>query len=40
VSVAILLMKVIPGVPGSFTAPEWIALAGWCALGLVFWMRR
>ena len=40
VSVAIVLMKVIPGVPGSFTAPEWIALAGWCGLGLVFWMRR
>ena len=40
VSVAIVLMKVIPGVPGSFTAPEWIALAAWCGLGLLFWMRR
>ena len=40
VSVAIVLMKVIPGVPGSFTAPEWIALAAWCALGVGFWMRR
>ena len=40
VSLAIVAMKVVPGVPGSFTTPEWIALAGWCALGLVFWMRR
>jgi len=34
VSVAIVLMKVIPAVPGSFGWPEWIALGGWCALGL------
>jgi len=40
VSLAIVLMKVIPGIPGSFTAPEWIAFAAWCALGAVFWMRR
>lgn len=34
VSVAIVMMKVIPAVPGSFGWPEWIALGGWCALGL------
>ena len=31
VSVAIILMKVVPSVPGSFTRPEWIAFAGWSA---------
>ena len=40
VSLAIVLMKLIPAVPGSFTTPEWIALVAWCALGLAFWMRR
>ena len=34
VSVAIVLMKVIPAVPGGFGWAEWIALAAWCALGL------
>jgi hypothetical protein len=40
VSVAIILMKVIPGVPGSFTVAEWIAFVAWSALGLVFWLAR
>ncbi len=40
VSLAIVLIKVIPGIPGSFTLPEWIALAAWCALGAAFWARR
>lgn len=35
VSVLMILMKVIPGVPGSFTGAEWVALGGWCALGLL-----
>src|SRR2546425_825455 len=35
VSVAIVLMKVIPAVPGSFRWPEWVALGGWCVLGLL-----
>jgi amino acid transporter len=34
VSVAIVLMKVIPAVPGSFRWPEWVVLGGWVALGL------
>jgi len=40
VSVAIVLMKVVPGVPGSFTRAEWIAFAGWSALGAAFWLLR
>ena len=31
-------MKVVPGVPGSFTRAEWVAFAAWSALGLVFWL--
>lgn len=40
VSVSIILMKIVPGVPGSFTRAEWIAFALWSGLGLAFWMRR
>ncbi len=40
VSTAIVLMKVVPGVPGSFTRAEWIAFAGWSAFGLGFWVVR
>jgi len=40
VSVAIVLMKVVPAVPGSFTAAEWTAFVAWSALGLVFWLAR
>jgi len=40
VSVGIILMKVVPVVPGSFTMAEWIAFAGWSALGLAFWLAR
>ena len=35
VSVVIVLMKLIPAVPGSFGKAEWIALGGWGALGLL-----
>ena len=38
VSAAIILMKVVPAVPGSFTRAEWIAFVAWSALGLVFWL--
>jgi len=38
VSVAIVLMKVVPGVPGSFTTAEWLAFIAWCVLGLA--LRR
>jgi amino acid transporter len=40
VSVAIVLMKVIPGVPGSFTTAEWMAFVAWSSLGLAFWLAR
>ncbi len=34
----LVLMKLIPGVPGHFTGPEWIALLLWAVAGLA--MRR
>jgi hypothetical protein len=40
VSGAIILMKVVPGVPGSFTRAEWIAFVAWSAVGLLFWLAR
>lgn len=40
VSAGIVLMKVIPAVPGSFSAVEWIALGGWCGLGVALWAAR
>jgi len=40
VSVAIVLMKVVPSVPGSFTRNEWTAFIAWSAAGLAFWLLR
>ncbi len=40
VSLTIILMKVLPPVPGSFTLDEWLALALWSALGLAFWLAK
>jgi APA family basic amino acid/polyamine antiporter len=40
VSVAIILMKIVPRVPGSFTRAEWIAFIAWSGLGLLFWLAR
>jgi basic amino acid/polyamine antiporter, APA family len=40
VSAAIVLMKTIPSIPGSFSRSEWIAFALWCALGAIFWSTR
>jgi amino acid transporter len=40
VSAAIILMKVVPGVPGSFTSAEWIAFGAWSGCGLAFWLLR
>jgi len=40
VSLAIVLMKVVPQVPGSFTRAEWTAFAGWSGLGLLFWLAH
>jgi len=41
VSLLLVLMKWLPGIPGHFTLAEWMALAVWLALGLLFhWLRR
>jgi basic amino acid/polyamine antiporter, APA family len=40
VALVFIAMKVLPFVPGSFTASEWVALAGWLALGWGFWGAR
>lgn len=34
VAIAMVLMKVIPVVPGAFTRYEWLALAVWIAIGV------
>jgi basic amino acid/polyamine antiporter, APA family len=40
VSVVFIGMKVLPFVPGSFSAPEWVALCAWLALGWAFWAAK
>jgi len=40
VSLAIILMKVLPEVPGSFSEAEWLAFALWSTLGFLFWIGR
>ena len=40
VSIAIIFMKIIPFVPGSFTSAEWIAFIGWSLSGMTFWLMR
>lgn len=40
VSLLLVLMKWIPGVPGHFTLAEWIALGVWLAVGLLFHLSR
>ena len=40
VSSAIIAMKALPMVPGSFTRAEWTAFLLWSALGLLFWLGR
>ena len=35
-----IAMKVLPFVPGSFTAAEWTALTAWLALGWMFWTMK
>jgi len=40
VSAAVVLMKALPMVPGSFSRPEGIAFGLWCALGATFWSTR
>jgi amino acid transporter len=40
VAAAIVAMKIVPSLPGSFTRAEWIAFALWSLLGAVFWLGR
>jgi amino acid transporter len=40
VTLLIMGMKLIPGVPGSFSAVEYAVLASWAALGLALWCFR
>ncbi len=40
VSVAIICMKVLPQVPGSFSGYDWLAFAVWSGLGFAFWVGR
>jgi hypothetical protein len=35
VAVALMLMKVVPAIPGHFTAYEWLALGIWILLGAI-----
>ena len=35
VAIAMLLMKVVPAIPGHFTLYEWLALAIWIAVGAI-----
>jgi len=39
VSLLLLLMKWLPGIPGHFSGAEWLALAVWLALGLLLHRR-
>jgi len=35
VGIAMILMKLVPSIPGHFTVDEWIALGSWIALGVL-----
>jgi amino acid transporter len=37
VSLAVIAMKAIPGIPGGFTHTEWLAFGVWVALGALLW---
>jgi basic amino acid/polyamine antiporter, APA family len=40
VAIMLILIKVVPWIPGSFGRYEWLAFGMWAALGLVLWTRR
>lgn len=40
VAAMLILMKVLPAIPGSFRRYEYVVLAGWIALGVLLWRRR
>ena len=40
VAAAMIAMKLIPWVPGSFRAFEFLAMGGWALLGALLWLRE
>lgn len=40
VAAMLIVMKVLPSIPGSFRLYEYVALGAWVALGFVLWRRR
>jgi hypothetical protein len=40
VGLLMILMKIVPGIPGHFTAYEWLALGIWILLGVGLGWRR
>jgi amino acid transporter len=40
IAIAMALMKIVPAIPGHFTAAEWIALGIWIALGALCYARK
>jgi basic amino acid/polyamine antiporter, APA family len=40
IAAALIAMKLLPWVPGSFGKFEYIALGAWALLGLIFWQQR
>jgi len=40
VALGLIVMKIVPTVPGHFTRYEWLALAVWCVLGAVAAVAR
>ena len=40
VAVAMMLMKIVPAIPGHFTIYEWIALGVWILLGAISHRRK
>jgi amino acid transporter len=40
VAAGLILMKLLPFVPGHLSGPEWLALASWMGLGVLLWRLR
>jgi len=40
VAILLIVMKVVPSIPGSFGRYEYLALGAWIATGLLLWKRR
>jgi hypothetical protein len=39
ISALLILMKLVPAIPGHFIGAEWIALGAWLAIGLLLHRR-